>query len=444
MSPSKCYYLDGTNGSDTNPGTYAAPWKSFANVFSYYNTSQRPAGWKALAPGDFVYLTGELSQKIVHNPACTSQCVVAISYFSAVNGAAGKPITLKSYPGQRASIGPSAGKMGGEGINLFNSKFWNISGIEFQNVTGVGLGIETDQDVVISDLLVHNNASGVQSGNPAGIKIRVSKNVEVYGSTFYENVENPVVLQMRGNGIQLFANTGFIKIHDNTFYQLARHPIYTAVGGTPTGATRFGNCLMYKHASPDPASTYEVWNNTFDQCDLIGSSTYNTHFHHNVVTRSSHGFRSKDFAGPTHQVNNLIEFNTFYNGTTGVHFDPSIQLAGEPNNIVAQKNIIYQSGVQVVQLNQYMSDVEYNAILPEFNPDHNCYFVKSGAAPTFAFGWANGGAYGTLGKIFSLAEWQAMGKDVNSKINQDPLFVNAVIGDFRLQSGSPCAGMGAK
>ncbi|MEK7787625.1 MAG: hypothetical protein AAB658_19650, partial [Chloroflexota bacterium] len=58
-----CYYISPT-GLDSNPGTYALPWKSFSNLISYYTTSLRPAGWKTLKAGDYIYVMGG-----VHNTA---------------------------------------------------------------------------------------------------------------------------------------------------------------------------------------------------------------------------------------------------------------------------------------------------------------------------------------------------------------------------------------
>src|SRR3989339_399883 len=52
----RCFYIDPAKGADIHTGSFASPWKTFANIQSYYQSNWRPAGWVNVQPGDFIYL----------------------------------------------------------------------------------------------------------------------------------------------------------------------------------------------------------------------------------------------------------------------------------------------------------------------------------------------------------------------------------------------------
>lgn len=441
-----CYYLDAVRGNDSNPGTFDAPWLTTANILSYYKSAYRPAGWVQLRPGDVVYLMSGQYTTVVPSGSSTGPTggIHSIAYFRGIDGTAAAPIVFKAYPGQKPSIGSSSQKTAGTGMILEGGSYWVISGLEIQNMTYDGLDLEGPHNVQVRDMIIHHNASGVTGGNPDGVKVRGAGAIEISNSTFYENVENPVVILMRGNGIQLFDNDGDVTVRGCHFYQTTRHDIVDS-SGTVTGQS-FGNCLMYKHAATTPSAAFDVFDNSFDQCNVIGSGTQNTHFHHNIVANSTNTFRSDDFGGTTHQVNQIIEYNTFYD-TGALKIDPATRWANaqfpEFQNVVYRYNVHYTGSVNMIRIDDYMSDATLTAFAAQFFPDHNCYFVSSGAAPTFSMGKANGGNYGSLGGTYNLSQWrQTYGFDQHSVV-ADPLFVDAANKNLALSAASPCAGWGA-
>jgi Right handed beta helix region len=428
----KCYYIDPQAGSDDAAGSWDSPWQSLANVSSYYKAAYRPAGWVALKPGDWVYIVGgTLTTTVSYGDSSGPQGGgLSLGYFRATDGASSAPIHLAAFPGTQPKIGPDAPALSpGNGILLSQCQYWEVDGLEIRNIAHDGMIINESHDVIASNLIVHDCASKETGGNPDGLQIKVSGNVTVEDSTFYDNAEEPVVSIIRGTGIQLFDNDGDVLLQRNHFYQTK---------------TPHRNCIMYKHAASTPGAKFEVAHNLFESCNLVGSGTQNTHFHHNVVVGQD-AFTSKDFGGTTHQENLLVEYNTFYD-VASVKLTPTTKWANaqypDPKNLTFKKNIVVLKSDRAFDIGQYIDDATYDATLPELHLDDNCYFVKTNKPPTFAFGSSNGGVYGSKGGVFVLSQWQGMGFETNSTV-ADPLFKDAANGDFELQAGSLCAGHGA-
>ncbi len=457
------------NGSDANSGSLSAPWATFTNISSYY-VSARPPGYVALRGGDYVYLRSGEHKSLVP-PESGTGARSDVAYFRNVSGTSDTDrIHLKAFPGEHPTIGQASGATPGVGIHLEASSWWEITGLEVVNLAAGGLLIAGGTGHLLSHLNVHHNAHSFSGGNPAGLKIQTAGTADIGFCTFSENVEDMPFFFVRGNGVQLFNNSDTIVVHDSVFTQTTSHEVYTCPAGsgvscapgvaTPTGTFQRGNCLMYKHAASKLNAAFEVRNNVFDGCNVIGSGSQNTHFHHNVVINAVNGFLSKDFGGTTHQFNQVIEYNTFY-GSGALRIEPTIQPdywyplatnpAQDPNmpfslNLTGNRvrHNIFVGGNRVLNAGQYMSDPEYTAFVAGFGSDDNCFYGTAGpSAPTFAVGEANGGAYGMLGAVYALAAWQSQFAWDTRSVVANPLFVDVANKNFHLSATSPCAGMGA-
>ena len=443
-----CYYIDPVYGHDDNDGSFAAPWRSFRNVVSYYKSEYRPAGWVALQPGDCLYLMDGTYSEIIYPGAWGIPPEERgggghIAFFSHIHAGKGQPFSIKAYPGHRPVFDP---QFNGTGIKISQSSFWDISGIEIKNAYGVGLKISESSRVILHDIYIRDT-DGVDNNNIAGLSMTDAHEIEVYSSEFHDNYDRTCAdtdgrATANSSNIVIFGGSN-VAIHDCLIWQ-----------SLPITHEKSGAGLKYKHASSDPNSYFHVYRNTFENCKFFAmqSATPNTHFHHNVVFGGSHGVSCKNGGGITHQINQIYEFNTFY-GTNSLGVMPAIayrnaDFPDDPKNIVFRNNIVYDTATtyhgewNILSFGTYMSDEFYHILLPEVTLNNNCYFnpfvpVQFG----FALGFNYKEGY-ELGGMYSLTEWQTeYGYDVNS-IEVDPMFVDPANGDFHLKPGTPCSNMG--
>ena len=444
-----CYYIDPVHGHDDNDGSFAAPWQSFRNVVSYYKSEYRPAGWVALQPGDCLYLMDGTYSEII----CPGAWGIPpeekgggghIACFRGLHAGKGQPIYIKAYPGHLPVFDL---QFSGVGIGIYQSSFWDISGIEIKNAYGRGLKISESSHVKLYDIYIHDT-DGVDNNNIAGLSLLDAREVEISGSEFHDNYDRTCAdtdgrATANSSNIVIFGGSNFA-IHDCLIWQ-----------SLPITHEKSGAGLKYKHASRDPNSYFHVYRNVFKNCKFFAmqSATPNTHFHHNVIFGGSHGVSCKNGGGPTHQVSQIYEFNTFYK-TNSLSVMPSIEYRNadfpdDPKNIVFRNNIVYDTATTygagvwaIVNFGTYMSDELYHILLPEVTLDNNCYFNPL-VPVLFGFAASNNQQDGTgLGGMYTLAEWQAeYGYDINS-IEADPMFIDPRNSDFHLKPGTPCINMG--
>ncbi len=175
----KCYYV-ATDGLDTNAGTFAAPYKTFA-----------PALAKT-KPGDIVYARGGkytiantsitgYNQTSSKSAPCTpvfeanlngkchglNRAFIPLkdwSYSGTVpdlepkytipNGTAGNPITVKAYPGENPVF--DRGAQQGTGVNISEKWYWVIDGFEMKGeVIYIWGGLTTARNT--HDITIRNN-----------------------------------------------------------------------------------------------------------------------------------------------------------------------------------------------------------------------------------------------------------------------------------------------
>ncbi len=110
------YYVSGTSGSDSNPGTITAPWKTIykANI--------------ALQPGDTVYIRGGVYEAGDSMNAKDYQQAIRPSQ----SGANGNVITYSAYPGETVTVKGTHNRS--FAVNLQNRSYIRVTGINFQNM----------------------------------------------------------------------------------------------------------------------------------------------------------------------------------------------------------------------------------------------------------------------------------------------------------------------
>lgn len=444
-SGARCYYLDPTAGDDVSgEGSYVKPWRSFANVVTYYGTpgelgsTARPSTAIALKPGDYVYLRSGTYDGSYNYAGSI------VSLFYRNLDASSAPIHVKAYPGETALIAP---KEKAVAITILQSKGFVIEDIEVKGAYQFGVWISESDAVTLRRLHVHDT-DGVDNDNIAGIHFLGATHSELACSTVHDNYDrtnadtNGVATENSMNVVAF--GGGSLRIHHSLFYQ------------TPAiSAAKSGGCIKYKHAATDADAVFEVDHNIVRQCKFmgVGTGTQHSQIHHNVF-QGGGGVVSRDFGGPTHQTDQVFRFNTLYHAfyeAGALDISPTSNWNNasftDPKGFVFSDNVVVEARTAATQeigtivVGTYASDALYQATTPQLKAEHNCYVNERGPLH-FALFAANGGNYGSLGAQYDFAGWKEKGFDVDS-VEAVPAFMSAADGNFEQAASSPCVKMGA-
>ena len=442
------YYIDPINGNDTNSGSLAAPWQSFRNINTYYNSSFRPAQWVDLNPGDTLYLMDGIHNTITH-PGDDSGAFGGGSqliYFRGKHGSNKARFSIKAFPKTNPILDPGGL---GIGIQVLQSSYFDITGITVRNAyaasEGGGIKLAEASNILVDEVEIYDT-DGIDNNNVSGLHCAGCSGIEIRNSSFYDNYDrtndDTGGLSTPNSSNMVFFRGEDILIYNNLFYH-----------SVPITADKSGTCLKYKHASSNPNAYFHVYNNFFENCKhgSIQTGTANTHFHHNIILNSDR-VHSKDLGGPTHQTNQVFEYNTLYN-SGGILVNPTItwrnaDFPNDPQNIVIRNNIIFDNSPNynqengIINVGTYMSDELYNHIFPELQITNNCYYNPN-TSVNLNIGASNGGNYGVLGNQYTLTMWQQdLGYDSGS-VEVNPMLIDPDNGNFQPITHSPCATMGA-
>lgn len=475
------YYIDPVSGNDENSGTLPQEaWRTLRNVFSY-RSDYVPDYAVLLEPGDTIYLM-EGVHSAIYRPGDDSGPTngrPAVMRFRDVRGTAEAPIRLLAYPGHHPVMDPD---YQGECLYILDSSWLEIAGIEFRRAMSEGEGgniaIVTSDHITIHDVEVHD-ADGADDDNISGLNATDVWDVEIYNCSFHDNYDRTAAdtdgISTHNSTNMVFFLGGNISIHDCLIYQ-------SPTGGDMTQVNS-GMGIKYKHASADPTAYFDVYRNVFrnNKYWAFLSGTANTHFHHNlIIGGSGWGAGSEDCGGPTHQTNQVYEYNTFYQvysedrqySAGGFYFYPSTEwrdadFPSDPSQIIFRRNVVYddqnyqEAEHATVNIYPYISDEVYNATAPNLSFDDNCYYNPN---YDLRFSFAAGENQGSLGGFYTFDEWQALtwtnpstgqsiplGYDFHSVV-ADPQFIlvdpnlsqyDPASNALRPALGSRCENMGA-
>lgn len=419
----RCYYVSKLTGNDSNPGTFSQPWKTFLNFVWYYAEQDRPPNWIQLKAGDVVYLmSGLYSETFLHSGERRAL------YFRNLHGTADAPIVVKAYPGAHPVIAPDVQVFP---VYLLQSTYFLIEGLEVVRGWQNGVRFEEGGHHELRNMWVHD-IDGVDNNNVAGICFQSTEGVTVHHSVIHDNYDRTNADtggRRTGNSrnVVLFGG-GNNRLHHNVVFQ------------TPDiNADKTGSCIAYKHSATIPESTFEVDYNVLWNCAMvsIGGGTFGHRVHHNLIINSEF-MEIKDFGGPTHNRDNIIEYNTFV-GTSALYYAPT-DTWGPIGDLTFRYNIVvddfssYGTERGIVTMYPYGSDAIYDqSVTPSkltFGP--NCYFNPS-TTPKWSI-FAAGGSYGSKGGVWDLGTWQSMGFDTQSNIIDPQLDSNQIPQNAQCQS----------
>lgn len=411
------YYVDAFNGSDTNPGTLAQPWRTYLNVVSNY-PSLLPPGHVDLQPGDTVYFREGVYDLTYRFGTESPPSILGFHLFN-VRGTAAAPIKLRSYPGERAVFSPRIppDPVGNVkhlvGAVLLGLCEWIVvDGLEVANTYGSGIRVENNsRHIEIKNCYIHD-IDGEAANNLSGIStLDVNTGLSIHDNLIHDVYERAQGPKENNRGILLFGeNTDGARVFGNK-----------VIGTVVAGQAARGNGIWVKHFNPTLGATIQIFDNivrsTFN--GGLGGQTSGMMIHNNLILGTEFG---PSFS-PSGMNGSIFERNTIVNGrslqvrSNDLPTDPvgPIQFR---NNVIRHTGTL-NSDEAVTYIRGYGSQTEYNQLVGGGNLyfDNNVYFDPNAPVRFNLFG--NGNVQG--GAILDLAGWQARGYDLNSVVT-DPQF----------------------
>jgi hypothetical protein len=500
LAQSGATYYVATNGSDGNPGTFAAPWLTVQHAAT------------TATAGATVYVMGGVYNQIVSFPN---------------SGTQGSPITFQSYPGQTAILdGTGLAVSGTQGLITISGarSYITISGFEIRNlsttktsavpcgvwITGSGTGVQ------IQNNLIHNIVSPGK-GNGCGLFAYGTSQTPisgliVNGNELYDlQTGESESMTLNGN-VTNFQVTNNL-VHDN--YNIG----IDIIGYEKTGPTGYDQAMLGVVSGNTVYNISGIVNSgETDEYDADGlycdGCAYVT-WEKNVVFQTDYGIETTsenqlcgsngtDWASgtigvgtpatgklPCYGMYNTVRNNLFYeanscgmsiggyakattkgggsNGGGSSYHDvfvnntlydngaqPGNADEGEPSGDYQiqyqvgsaqadyfENNVIY-SGSPNIWINDYNNSTTQTTgtgpyPAPPATLNYNSYFSMAGYAEGTSIVWEAFNGY------TNFANWQSVtGEDANS-VNADPQFValGAAPPDFDTSPGSPAIGAGS-
>jgi hypothetical protein len=414
------YYIS-VNGDDAAAGTLTAPWATFKNAVS-----------TVVKPGDTVLVRGGVYGTITPG-VYAAHAVISFSRGCSFRGDAGNPLTIKAYPGETVVLDP--GLSGHAYAVHFQPSISNliqgivIEGFVIQNAWESGIKLEdgpshiTIRGNVIKDTNGALNPTDGSDNNIGGIRSNVASYITIENNVIHGNYMREQPNNLNNSGIFIFSGTNHFTVRNNE--------IFNSYSG-----------IFYKHSGNGP-SLFE--NNLVH--DMSGNgfwiATDDVTMKNNVVARANVAFNIHGEGGCTScSSRNVIEHNTVADCGQAYMLNAygSASLQGAVSTRI-MNNIFYRSGGPEIW--RYGINADFTANTPDLHAHDNNFFVSP-----LEFNYFGSGNSGNLGAVYSLNTFQALkstfpASDFETRsFNSDPLFVNAVAGDYRLASGSPAAAAG--
>ena len=390
-----------TNGSDSNPGTLNAPWRTLQHAIG-------------VAPsGATIYVrAGDYTGFVVERTN----------------------LTISGYPGEMPNILP-------DGSNTYTVKIMNSSGIHITGLSfhdnwkqyGVGVYIEGSRDVTVRNSTFYDNQG-------FGVVTKNVTDVLVEGNDLFRNA-NAIEIRYGSSGVVLAGN----QIHDN-FREVdgGRGAIGVTFYRTTGPVTAIGNRLWNNHsidkADPEGAAfevyaggnvamvSNEIWDNetvletgTKDQAPCSSIS-----FVRNIVYRGSRQqgliLRCASNSLFAHNIFDGLDEYVFYLTHFDGQYGASIEGLRIVNNI-AINGRVYSIGNALPATVEIDHNLVYNPGSTSIRGDSLAYVYNQG-------------------NTLSLTDFQLWtGYDLHS-LSAAPAFVNSADHDYRPLAASPAIDLG--
>lgn len=392
---SNTYYVDASNGNDSNPGTESEPWLTIQHATD------------TMVAGDTVYIKQGIYEEIVDLTGGTG-----------VEGKSGNEvdgyITYQGYPGHNAVLdGTTFQGQGGGGIGFWSGK-WVPSGgdrtvnyIKIKDLTvrnypeaGIEFGWDSNgkgsHHIIIENLTVYNNGDvGIyiwegreSAGTTHDIIIRNCKsyNNDNHGIKF--NGDDPGVIN-RGHihnsiiencishdnlyiGIHVSTGNYNITVRNNTCYNNGQQ----GITGHEIWDSEYENNIVYENgkSGEDEKEGMAIWNSkniTIRGNRIYGNPGYGLKFWEDLAdTGSSHTIENNViFNNQEGGIEISIDVNNgrIYHNTIASNQGTGLNIAASVSGHDIKNNIIYQNSDQLLpgsgntfDYNLYYPDISFS------------------------------------------------------------------------------------
>jgi F5/8 type C domain-containing protein/parallel beta helix pectate lyase-like protein len=290
------YFVDGLKGSDSNPGTLAAPWRTINKA----------------------WLTVPLGGSIINVRAGTYTGQVNLTNRTS---SAGNPITVRAYPGETVKLTNSVS--GYPVVYVWKTTGVRLQGFDVSGSAGDGVKVDNGADVEIVGNAIHNNGmQGVIVGGSGSSGLTYSRNVQLWsnriygnggywpgGSTYYLVGTHGVYYgntTSNSDGIRHGAVGGVIA--NNLFYDQP-YGYHIQVGSQNDGliitSNTFDNAYQSNTQAGNALQIYGEWNQF---------ATKNLLVVNNIIASNSH--RGVHGSGPS-MTSNIVRQNMAYSNPMG-------------------------------------------------------------------------------------------------------------------------------
>ena len=440
------------SGSNSNSGSYTAPWLTIQHAAS------------TVTAGATVYVETGTYNESVNFPN---------------SGTSSNPITFANYPGETATIdGTGLTVSGTQGlINIVNGSYITINGFQIQNyttskaaatpagiwITGSGTGVK------ILNNQVHNITTTTEkNGNAFGIAVYGTSStpitqITISGNTVYDlKTGESETMNVDGNVTYFLISNNVVHDNDNIGIDAIG---FEGVGPTGSDQARYGEVVgntVYNISGINNAGEGDSYDadglycdgceyvvferNTVYSCDIAmeAASEHSGHDSSYVTIRNNLFYNSNavgvTFGGYANKVGGsdhvVVVTNTLYNNNVknqGAEFQIQYHSGSQSGNIF-ENNIVY-AGTQNVWIYSFVkANSTYPA--PPATLNWNLYYSTKGYVSGTSIDWAGKSNYASFAAYQSGA-----GEDENSPV-ANPDF-DSVGSNFDLQSGSPAINAGS-
>ena len=404
-------YFVSPNGKDGNNGSFSSPWQTVLKARD------------SIKAGDTVYAMNGLNHLTDDGQGWKTSMLLR------TGGAAGNPMALIAYPGAKVTLGTVNGPDRAIRSNENSSGYWVFAGLtlrgEFEAVAIYG---GSNWRFVANDMSCPNGDFA-----SACFETSVTSNVKMFGN--YVHDTGKVTASSLYHGVYFSTDTNFIEMGWNEIanvrgcrgIQVHSSPLQGGGPNDPTGHNQYGisihdnlihdtQCDGIIFATIDPSKgKIEVYNNVIYNA---GKGPKNPE---NSGNWSCINAQSWTNTGPMGSGIVDIYNNTFFN--CGTFASPpykdsnnAISYSGPNGNVKVRirNNLFYQtSSIPYITINKpgSGSGICSNSENCGFVFGSNNLFFGVGSAPT--------------------------NPNITASLNKDPLLVNLLQGDFRLQGNSP-------